>query len=213
MKRIVSALLLLLLLLPCASAEIVGRGNDEDYIHCYTAPNGQDIYYISREEEPPVRFEDVNFDGSEDIVITTIIGAQNFYYEFFIWQDGRYARAEHFGAEYGLCNYQLYPEQGIVLSNETNGFAGALHRRQLFKWNGAELTLIRQADSETLSTWTFEGSLYTTVTDNDRLQVRVADYPNGLGEGVTLWERELSLNEMTIEFLNQEESMLWQGLR
>ena len=57
-----------------ASAEIVGRTADE-YIHRYLADNGQEIYFVSIEEEPPVRYDDVNFDEHPDLAERMVFAA------------------------------------------------------------------------------------------------------------------------------------------
>ena len=72
MKKRLCSLLLILLLLPAAApAEVVGREGmyGERYIHRIEAPNGQALYYLSKEEEAFVTYRDVNFDGTEDIVV------------------------------------------------------------------------------------------------------------------------------------------------
>ena len=76
---LLSAILMITMCLAVtASAEIVGRTAD-GYIHRYTADNGQEIYFVSIEKEPPVRYEDVNFDGHPDLVMVTALGASNAY--------------------------------------------------------------------------------------------------------------------------------------
>lgn len=106
-----------------ASTVILGMTADWDYIHQYIAPNGQALYFTAVEEAPPITFRDVNFDGVTDIVIFVSMGASNFFTEFFVYDTaaGEYIRAEHRGIDYGLCNYQLYPEYGIVVSQANNG--------------------------------------------------------------------------------------------
>ena len=78
MKRLILLTLLFALLSVNAAAEIVGTTPQLENIHRYTAPNGQEIYYISREEEwATVQQADVNFDGHDDLVFLITQGASN----------------------------------------------------------------------------------------------------------------------------------------
>lgn len=212
MKRVFPVLLALLMLAPAARAEIVGwAGND--YIHQWIAPNGQALYFVSPEEEPFVRMEDVNFDGVEDVVVTTFRGASNFGAEFFVWDGGVYVPVAHAGAD-ALVNYGLYPEEGLVETYIQEGRAGALHTRQLWRWKGTELELVRTATGSDVSTMTFEGDLVIVVTDNTLVQLRVWDHLNG-GEEPVL--------DMTVSYgggtdpleaaLEEENHVFWHGLR
>ena len=96
MKRRLCSLLLAFALLPAAApAEVVGRDGmyGDRYIHRIEAPNGQALYYLSKEEEAFVTCRDVNFDGMEDIVVISAQGASNTWFLFFVWDGENYVRA------------------------------------------------------------------------------------------------------------------------
>ncbi len=198
---------------------ILGLTADWDYIHQYIAPNGQALYFTAVAETPFITFRDVNFDGATDIVAFVCIGASNFYTEFFVYDTAAqaYSRAEHRGIDYGLSNYQLYPEYGIVESSATNGYAGALHEICLFRWEGTELKLIRRAVSAELTETTFDTDSYTTTTHANILHVMVADYQSGEyrgGEGTIIWDQTATLDEYyDRDIYDEEQEALWQGLR
>lgn len=174
MKRILTVLAALMLLVPSACAEIVGRAGEE-YIHRWDAPNGQALYFVSRETEPYVVMKDVNFDGVEDVVVTTFVGASNFGAEFFVWDDGDYVPVEHFEAD-EIVNYSLHPELGLVETYIQQGRAGALYTRQLWRWWGNELSLMREAIGSEEETWYYEDDLVTVVTDRSHVYLRVRDH-------------------------------------
>lgn len=195
---------------------ILGETAERDYIHQYIAPNGQSIYFVSMEEEPPITFRDVNFDGVTDIVVFVTMGASNFFTEFFVYDTaaGEYVRAEHRGIDYGLCNYQLYPEYGIVESQAVNGYAGALHEYCLFRWKGTDLELIRRAVSEELTETTFDADAYTHTTYKDILHMTVRDYQAGESGGTLLWEQTITLEDTEYrDIFNEEDEALWQGIK
>lgn len=68
-------------------------------------------------------------------MIITSQGASNEYCEFFVLSDGRYVMANHYGMEYGLPNYKLYPEKGIVSIYANNGNGGSLYEENLLRWD------------------------------------------------------------------------------
>ena len=207
-------LLILALVLPVtATAQIVGRTSDGDYIHTYAAPNGQTIYFTALESEPKIIMQDVNFDGQEDLVVMTAMGASNFFCEFFVFDNGQYVQAEHAGLDYGLCNYELYPESGIVGSHANNGNAGAIHEDVLFRWEGTNLRLVRRATSEELTEFVFVGDIYTITTYLNRLHIVISDYSSGDYEGTVLWDNVVELDDMDAAMFGQEKTMLWQGIR
>ena len=86
MKRLFAMLLVMLLMMSAGLAEttILGYMPDDEYIHQYLAPNGQLLWFTAMEQEPYISFEDVNFDGCEDIVIVVAMGASNAFAEFFV---------------------------------------------------------------------------------------------------------------------------------
>lgn len=210
------------LLSPMEAAEaaqrttILGETAEGDYIHQYIAPNGQPIYFTAMEKEPPITFLDVNFDDVTDIVVFVSMGASNFYTEFFVYDgaENKYVRADHPGIGYGICNFQLYPEYGIVGSHANNGTAGALHEDCLFRWEGTDLKLIRRAVSEELTESSFSGSVYTITTYTDVLHMTVRDYRSGEYEGSVIWEQTIMLEDTDYrDIFTEEQAALWQGIK
>lgn len=217
MKRFFLMLAAIALLIPSACAEIVGQAGNE-YIHRWDAPNGQVLYFVSREEEPYVHMEDVNFDGIEDVVVTTFVGASNFGAEFFVWDGGQYVLVTHFGAD-SLVNHVLYPEAGLVETYVQEGLAGALHTKRLWRWRGTELELMRTATGSEVSTMTIDDDLLTMITDSSQVQLRVRDDLNQLNiNGVISPTVLLDItvpvhDEEALSAAMQEESrVLWEGL-
>ena len=217
MKRFFLVLLAALMLIPAARAEIVGRAGD-DYIHQWIAPNGQALYFVSPEEEPYVRMEDVNFDGIEDVVAMTFRGASNFGAEFFVWDGGAYVPVTHTGAD-SLVNHELYPEWGLVETYVQEGWAGALHTRQLWRWNGAALELVRTASGSEVSTTTIEDRVVTVVTDDNLVRLRVWDdlnrsTENGATGPTLLMDMVVPLHdsEALLAADREENRVLWEGL-
>lgn len=83
-----------------AGAEAAGSGVEKlaltggGAIYRYTAPDGQEIYLVADErQEPVLHREDVNFDGVEDVVALTRLGASNAFYDFFVWDGRQYVYA------------------------------------------------------------------------------------------------------------------------
>ncbi len=195
---------------------ILGETAEWDYIHQYIAPNGQSIYFTAMVEEPHITFRDVNFDGVTDIVVFVTIGASNFYTEFFVYDrgTGEYVRAAHRGIDYGLCNYQLYPEYGIVESQAVNGYAGALHEYCLFRWEGTDLKLIRRAVSEELTETSFDTDVYTNKTYKEILHMTVRDYQASEYGGTVIWEHTITVDESYArDIFAEEQEALWQGIK
>lgn len=208
MKKVVSLLLLLCMVLP-AQAEIVGRTSAGENIHAYMADNGQLIYFTALEDAPFIEKADVNFDGLEDLVVCVSAGASNGFFEFFVFDGENYVQANHDGIGYGICNYQLYPEKGLVLSHANNGFAGALHEACLFKWEGTDLKMIRRAVSDLDSEYVWYDDGYALRSYDNRLHVTVGMY-NASGEWETVLEECVSLADES--WYEREEKALWQGL-
>lgn len=214
MKKMVLLSLLIALTLPAAaSAEIVGRVSSGEHIHAYTAPNGQTIYFTAWEAEPNILTKDVNFDGQDDLVVMTAMGASNFFCEFFVFDNGQYVQAAHDGLDGGLCNYELYPETGMVGSHANNGYAGALHEDYLFRGEGTNLRLIRRGTSEELTVFESMDDSYTMTTYRNRLHVTIVDYSSGAYEGTVLWEEIIALDDMDAGAFERENERLWQGLK
>ncbi len=199
-----------------SDTEIVGTTGDGEFIHRYTAPGGQVIYFTAVENAPPITFQDVNFDGMTDIVVYVSLGATNFYAEFFVYmpEENAYVRAEHPGLDYGLANFQLYPEYGIVASQAVNGYAGALFENCLFRWNGTDLELLRRAVSEELTDTAYSGSTLTTTLWTDVLRVRVYDYiAEEYGSALTYDATFLLEDSAYRDLFTDADEALWEGVR
>lgn len=217
MKRLLALLMVKLLMVSAALAEttILGYMADGEYIHQYLAPNGQLLWLTAMEQEPDISFEDVNFDGCEDIVIVVAMGASNAFAEFFVFDPtaDAYTLAAHPDADVGICNYQLYPELGIVESRANSGNAGLLHVWNLYRWEGNNLKLIRSAVSDEWSEDIFEGQTYTNIIHGDTLHVTVRDHTDLQDESI-LWEIVIPKTDAEQRDLYSEEmAALWQGLK
>ena len=219
MKKRLCSLLLVLLLLPAAApAEVVGREGmyGDEYIHRIEAPNGQALYYLSKEEEAFVTYRDVNFDGMEDIVVISSQGASNTWFLFFVWDGENYVRAGwDAGDDTGLPNYELLAGDGLVLASCNDGWAGGLHHRWLYRWEGTDLRLVRSAVSEEYQEMAVDGQTgaVVTTTYNDRMSVRVIE-PGDEGGQRVLWEGIVTQEQAAgdPQAFAQEEAAFWQGI-
>ncbi len=209
MKKYLAILLLLCLLLP-AQAEIVGKTSNGEHIHAYTADNGQTIYFTALEPDPFITRQDVNFDGQEDLLVCVSAGASNGYFEFFVREDERYVQSSHDGLGYGICNYQLFPDKGLVLSQANNGFAGMLHEWCLFRWEGTELKMIRRAVSDLDSEYIWYDDGYALRSYDNRLRVEVRCWNAATDEWETALEECVSLQDES--WMSREEAAFWQGI-
>lgn len=167
-------------------------------IYRYTASNGQELYFVADAmEEPVIQMEDVNFDGTDDVVITTRMGASNAYEDFYVWDGQQYVYATPDGLSgSGLANYSLDAEKGYVLSHANNGLAGLECEVGIYRWEGLELKPVRVLRAETSSRWqdSPDGSYsFAIVYDNRILRATVTDYPDGVYEGRVIWEKEFEL--------------------
>ncbi len=192
-----------------ASAEIVGR-TANGYIHRYTADNGQEIYFVSFEEEALVEYDDVNFDGHPDLVLITALGASNAYYEFYLWNGGQYEYAEHWTEN--IINYELADGQYLV-SRSNDGSAGALFHADLCIWDGNVLKNIRTMVSEEETSIVWEGRIGTKTTNLDRLHVIVWETESLAGEAKVLWEKTYEPFPENPDVFDEMEAHLWEGLR
>lgn len=218
MKRRLCSLLLAFALLPAAApAEVVGRDGmyADRYIHRIEAPNGQALYYLSTEEDAFVTARDVNFDGVDDLVVFSARGASNAWVLFFVWDGNAYVRATwDAGEDTGLPNYELLAGDGLVLASSNDGWAGGLHHRRLYRWEGTDLRLVRSAVSEEYHQMAVDGQTgaVVTTTYHDRMSVRVTE-PDGQGGYRVLWEgvvtEEQAANDP--QAFSQEEAAFWQG--
>ena len=198
---------------PCRElvSRIVGTTADGGYIHACEAEQGQTIYFVAMEEDPFITREDVNFDGRTDLVVATIRGTTNCYYEFFVWTGSGYVRAEHRGVE-GIANYVLHPEKGYVQSSANGGNAGALYEDCLLRWEGNELRLVRRAESQNQHEYRSEGTSFVTVLHDRQAELTVFDYTAD-GDSTLIYEEIIDLNDMNTDKLNEMKQHLWTGLR
>lgn len=193
---------------------ILSQEGVDSYIHQYIAPNGKPVYFSAALREPIISFDDVNFDGSMDIVALISSGVSNAYYAFFVYnpQTEAYERAILLSGEEALRNYQLHPDRRVVVSQGSNGAAGALHETYLYRWEGNALKLVRSAVSEDLTVMEFDEHRFTTTLYDDLLHMTVRDHRQG-EEGVILWEKTVSLDEAEVlNAMDEEEAALWQGI-
>lgn len=140
--------------------------------------------------------EDVNFDGVEDVVALTRLGASNAFYDFFVWDGRQYVYATPPGQEAGLANYGLDADRGYVWTQANNGMAGLECEYGVYRWQGTELAPVRVLRAETSSRWqdSPDGSYsFAIVYDNRILRATVTDYPDGVYEGRVIWEKEFEL--------------------
>lgn len=198
-----------------ANTVVLGSTADFYYIHQYTAPNGQNIYFTAWEDDVYLAFQDVNFDGIDDIVVDTVTGANNIFSEFFVWDaaNGEYVRVVSDGTEERWCNYQLYSEYQLIATYSNGGNAGLLHVRNLYCWEGNELRLLRSAVSDEWTEDFFEGQTYTSIIHGDTLHITVRDYTDPYEENL-LWELIIPKEDTEYrDVFNEEMEALWQGLR
>lgn len=98
---------------------------------------------------PFVQLEDMNFDGYNDLVLLTAMGAHNVFSTLSLWDEaaGCFRPVEQFPAwqyetkcfsfessQLELCNYQLDPETGMLLSSVADGYR--YHTNIVYGWEG-----------------------------------------------------------------------------
>lgn len=213
-------LLLFLLMFPLpAAAEIVGTTPQSEYIHRYIAPNGQEIYYVSHEDEwATVQQKDVNFDGHDDLVFLITLGASNGFFEFYVWDDGQYVLAGRNALHGdGLPNFELHPDLGLVSTYHQIGWAGLLHEKHIFRWKENNLELVRYAVSQNLKTSVFEDEVFVTIENNDQIHVRIFEcrYDEDERTDEVIFEQLVSQKEGFDEhsLLQEESAALWNGIK
>ena len=196
-----------------AQTTIVGQSREGDHIHQYRADNGQDIFFTAIEEHPNIKKQDVNFDGREDLVIFTAMGASNFFCRFYVFDGSRYVAAMENDLIVELCNYELYPGKNMVLSSANNGNAGALFEKELYRWNGTQLELVRRAVSEERTMTEFvSGDKFVTTVELDAYHAQVRDFTSGEYEGSIIWEIESVRSLVDAAWLQNVTDALWMGL-
>jgi len=194
---------------------ILSDATSDGYIHQYMTRNGKAIYFTADLENPYIKYEDVNFDGWDDIVVLTISGASNAWYKFFVYDQGQdaYVYVHQYGDDAGLINYETYPEYGLIGSRGSNGNAGLLHIWNLYRWEGTNLRLIRSAVSDEWTEDVFDGHTYTSIIHGDMLHVVVRDHTKDYDASI-LWElvipKEAAENR---DIFTEEMSALWQGIK
>ncbi len=196
-------------LLPAfAGAEIAGRTYD-GYIHRYTADNGQEIYFVSLLEEPPVRYDDVNFDGHPDLAVVTAQGASNTFYEFYLWNGSGYEYAERQTRD--IVNYELAGGKYLV-SRSNDGSAGALFHTQICVWDGPVLKTVRTMAAEEERVIVWEGRIRTETMNLDRLHVVLWETDGLAGAAELLWEKTWEPFPETPDAFEEMNTRLWMGL-
>lgn len=197
------------------STIILSDATGDGYIHQYIAPNGKPIYFTAELEAPYITFEDVNFDGQADIVVMTVSGASNAWFKFFVYDRYRdeYVYVHQHGDDGGLINYETYPEYGLIGSRGSNGYAGALHVWNLYRWEGTDLKLIRSAVSDEWSESTFEDQIYTQIIRGDLLHITVRDYTDGFEDAV-IFDQVIPVEDTEYrDIFTEEMEALWQGIK
>ena len=219
MKRFMLCLLVFLLALTPSMAEdnmeslrVVGVSGDES-IWRVQADNGQIIYFTSREADPFVQYQDINFDGIPDLTILTTRGASNFFYKLFVFSNNQYFPVMLMGYEGDAVNFQLHPEEKLISTHANNGYAGALFETTLYQWDGTDLYPVRKAASEEYKEASLNNATYTLITHLDQLHVTFRDYRDGSFNGVKYHEIILSLEDVTAETFDEWMEILWQELQ
>ncbi len=193
-----------------ACADVVGRTQD-GYIHRYTAENGQDIFFVSTEENPQILTDtDVNFDGHPDLAIVTSMGVSNTFYTFYLWDGSKYVYPQCMTD--GIANYELVDGKYVV-SHSNDGWAGALFKDQICVWKGSALEALRTMVSEEETVTEVDGSVTRTTTNSERLHVTLWETDKESGEQHVLWERTydpVPEDDASYEEMTQK---LWEGLK
>lgn len=186
----------------------------QDCIYQYIAPNGQSIVFTSGLKKPVVDFVDVNFDGHDDIVITTGRWAKCDTVRFYVFDPVvGYALVRETSKGEGLMNYVLYPEYGLVGTHIANGSAGAEHESCIFRWEGNDLKCIRRAYSETYTESVWHQDYYTVTTWPNLFVCNVYDYTTDVPEGEVVFNAGPMGIEEYLEIMDAENAALWQGLK
>lgn len=201
-------MMLVLALFHTANAEVVGRTAD-GCIHRYIADNGQEIYFVSLEEDAMVRYDDVNFDGHPDLVAVVALGASNARYEFYLWNGSEYAYADRWTDD--IVNYELVDGKYLV-SRRDDGNAGMLFKTQICVWDGNVLKPLRTMVSEEETVIEWNGRIMTKTMNLDRLHVTLWEAEDPVGAAEVLWEKTYEPLPEGREFFEETEARLWDGL-
>ena len=195
---------------------VLGVSADGWYIYECIAPNGQRIVFTAMDDRVDVYYEDVNCDCVQDIVAVTVRGASNAFAEFFVYEasSGMYVRARTYGSDDRLCNYQLLPQMGLVVTQTNYGNAGATHEYCIYRWEGTDLQLLRSAESDVLTVEVSTMDCFTETTYTGIYHVVVRDFTRGGYDEAVIWEVTVSRDEYeSRDIYNEEMSILWQGIK
>ena len=147
---------------------------------------------------------DVNFDGYNDLVIATAIGASNAIYTFYLWDEAARTFVWYEGPL--LWNYALYPEEDCVTSHGTSGWAGLLHEDRVYTWSAdrKELILSRSSVWDTVHDEQFEEREggFAMIETYDESTLRESYYDHMTGE-ITTVENPVSRYEEDEDFLSE----------
>lgn len=197
MKRLIAVMVCLLLPLLCLAEgmpDFEGILSEEgEYLRRYIAPDGQEIMYTSMSDDEYVYAEDVNFDGVDDLVALTMLGASNCGYTFFVSTPDGYQLVM---TDEMMYNYQLLPGQQAVMTDLDEGWAGALCRMAVYVWDGYELRLVRTAVSEADET-------------REKLRMSVTDLTGA--EPFIVWQAEvpaLAEDAVRVEIENMRKALI-----
>lgn len=195
MRKLLALMLVLLCVLPCgAGAEMVGYDPVSGYAICHYDVDGENVYYLSKEEDVYAQHTDVNFDGREDLLMISAMGASNAGYLFFMrMEDGSYALANRDGL---IWNYELDEDRGLVISWRDDGAAGALSETRVYRWEGCELVPLRQGVSAEKTEFEAVDGGWRETTYSDVLVRRVWACNEDGALGALLWEEEVTLREL-----------------
>lgn len=195
---------------------IVADMGTKGSIHRCIVPNGQELYFNARAEEPGIEFKDVNFDGLDDLVIITGRWAKCDTALFYVYDPAKgYVFVRETAQDEGLMNYALYPEYGLVGTDISNGNAGLCHETCLYRWEGNNLECIRRAysDNYTETVWAADMNSYTTTTYTDLFCCNVYDYTTGVPEGEVIYSVGPLDWDAFIDAMKEENAALWQGIK
>lgn len=200
-------------LITAPKLQMVGVTPQSEMIYALTAPtNGQVLYFVSQTKDPAVYWDDVNFDGRDDLVVTTATGTSNQFFAFFVFNGAGYTPVQVSAMEHDLSNYQLIPKQKMVVSYSNNGSAGACHEYILFRWEGAGLKVARRAVSDVLVDRYRQDGLSITATNDKMFKITVTDYASGFFGDSVIFQTIVSNNEINTA-MSQEQAALWKGLK
>ncbi len=213
MKKAVTAVFLsLLLVLLCASAhaEVLGMVSEEGDVYIQRLIiQGQELIFTSLEEDISMLEKDVNFDGKADLLLTTRLGASNVGQLIYLATDEGYQPASC-----GLVwNMFLDEERGLLISQMSNGMAGALTEYSVYRWDGLTPVKLRDGSSREKETFVSTAEGYEVIHYSQVLTRRVWDYTSGVPNGELIWEDEITSDELNIrERFDAFHDALLQGL-